>query len=113
MYITHRHIHKFRAILLKRIHSADLPSPRTTDRLLSQRVYSWKHHCNYCITIVTSTAGRPSERGETAQILFPPIRGPPLAQQGGPATPLKHTPRPSSGRGAGGSGGEGRRDFKT
>lgn len=85
MYITHRHIHRFRGILLKRIHSADLPSPQTTDRLLSQRVYSWKHHCNYCTTIVTSTAGRPSERGETAQILSPPIReGPPLAQQGGP-----------------------------
>lgn len=72
MYITHRHIHEFRGILLKRIHSADLPSPPTTDRLLSQRVYSWKHHCNYCTTIVTSTAGRPSERGETAQILSPP-----------------------------------------
>lgn len=110
MYITHRHIHKFRGILLKRIHSADLPSPQTTDRLLSQRVYSWKHHCNYCTTIVTSTAGRPSERGETAQILSPLIReGASLAQHGVPTVPLKHTRRPRSGRG----GGEWRRDSKT
>lgn len=113
MYITHRHIHEFRGILLKRIHSADLPSPQTTDRLLSQRVYSWKHHCNYCTTIVTSTAGRPSERGETAQILSPPTplirEGASLAQQGVPTAPLKHTLRPRSG---GGGGGERTRDSK-
>lgn len=110
MYITHRHIHKFRGILLKRIHSADLPSPQAADRLLSQRVYSWKHHCNYCTTIVTSTAGCPSERGETAQIPSPPIRKkdhPSLSRGGGGAVPLKHTPRLRSG------GGDGRRDLKT